>query len=161
MQIRFPLQTNQTLQEGFAFRCTVSAFLDLGARIFLASRSRCIKTDRQTDKSLCYHANQHWSSKNKDERTTKPTAHKSWTTMSVCLKSDRPIVIYYHIYLLYARSDAAPMTSSVTPWSSTNCTRPLAISSLAMMILLAFTYGSFWNSSENSDVISSSRLNWT
>jgi hypothetical protein len=35
VQIRFPLQTNQILQEGFAFRCTVSAFLDLGARIFL------------------------------------------------------------------------------------------------------------------------------
>lgn len=37
VQMRFPLQTNQILQEGFAFRCTVSAFLDLGVRIFLAS----------------------------------------------------------------------------------------------------------------------------
>jgi hypothetical protein len=37
VQIRFPLQTNQILQEGFASRCTVSAFLDLGVRIFLAS----------------------------------------------------------------------------------------------------------------------------
>jgi hypothetical protein len=35
VQIRFPLQTNQILQLGLAFRCTVTAFLDLGARIFL------------------------------------------------------------------------------------------------------------------------------
>lgn len=35
VQIRFPLQTNQILQEGLAFSCTFRAFLDLGARIFL------------------------------------------------------------------------------------------------------------------------------
>lgn len=33
--MRFPLQTNQILQHGFALRCTINAFLDRGARIFL------------------------------------------------------------------------------------------------------------------------------
>jgi hypothetical protein len=43
VQIRFPLQTKQILQDGFAFLCTVSAFLDRGARIFLTSH--CINMD--------------------------------------------------------------------------------------------------------------------
>lgn len=37
VQMSFPLQTNQILQEGLALSCTVAAFLDLGARIFLTT----------------------------------------------------------------------------------------------------------------------------
>jgi hypothetical protein len=112
VQMRFPLQRNQILQEGFAFHCTVSAFLDLGVRIFLASCTTLRQDIQNIDRS----------------------------SRRKMMKSEGSMVT---IYLLYARSDAAPMTSSVTPWSSTNCTRPLPMSSLAMTILLAFTYENF------------------